>query len=151
MENREQVIKHLIQHRRDLLTKREQLVQGIDAEIEHVNATIASLQGSSSDAAQDIVSALSEFPIAKIRNMTQVKALVTIAKHRDGIIEAQDAKRLLIRAGVMHQTKNSTSMIHTVIRRSDRFERISPGRYRLKEARRTSESEGNQLFRQLTQ
>lgn len=78
---------------------------------------------------------LADFPVGMLRNMTQVQALVTIAKHNDGLVRAQEAKRLLIKAGVMRETKNSTNIIHAVILRSDKFERVRSGEYRLKGSR----------------
>jgi hypothetical protein len=120
MENRDKVIQHLLEHKRDLMSKRELLfrpLQNIDKEIEHVTATIASLQ--KKGVPVSFTATLSvDFPLAKIRGRTQVEALVEIAKHYDGIVRAQEAKRLLIRAGVMRETKNSTNIIHAVILRS---------------------------------
>lgn len=138
MQIRDQVIQHLTQHLGDLEAKRSRLVQEVEKEIEHVRATIASLKNTSLSAERfgDLFVSgpvMSEFPLAKIRNMTQVQALVTIAKHNNGIIHAQEAKRLLIKAGVMRQTKNSTNIIHAVIVRSEKFEKVKPGEYRLKE------------------
>src|ERR1022692_242249 len=137
MQNRDQVIEHLIQHLEELGAKRNRLTQEVDKEMEHVRAAIESLRTTSplQERAHLVPSLLlvPEFPIAKIRNMTQVQALVTIAKHNNGIIYAQEAKRLLIKAGVMRQTKNSTNIIHAVIVRSEKFEKVKPGEYRLKE------------------
>ena len=80
---------------------------------------------------------LAEFPIGKLRHMTQVQAVIAIAKHNNGIVKAQDAKRLMIRAGVMRETKNSTNITHNVIIRSHAFDRVGPGEYRLKPASKT--------------
>ncbi len=152
MQNRDQVIQHLTEHLSELEAKRNRMVQEIDKQIEHVRATIASLRNTSSTEAQiERGSLIAEFPLAKIRNMTQVQALVTIARNEnDGIIRAQDAKRLLIKAGVMRETKNSTNIIHAVIVRSEKFERVRPGEYRLKESK-TKASDEDQLFRQQVQ
>ena len=35
-----------------------------------------------------------EFPIGKLRNLTQLQAVIAIARHNGGIVKAQDAKRL---------------------------------------------------------
>jgi hypothetical protein len=135
MQSRDQVIQHLTEHLGELEAKRNRLVQDVEREIEHVRGTIASLRGIQhvEPLQNESLPFVAEFPIAKIRNMTQVQALVTIARHSNGVIRAQEAKRLLIRAGVMRETKNSTNIIHAVIMRSDKFERIRPGEYRLKE------------------
>jgi hypothetical protein len=131
MTSKEFVVHYLTEHKRDLLARREQLLkplQELDQEIEHITATMRSLEGPARK-----VEAIADFPIAKLRKLTQVQALVVIAKHNGGIIKAQESKRLLIRAGVMRETKNSTNVIHAVIIRSEKFERVRPGEYRLKE------------------
>jgi hypothetical protein len=125
-----------MEHLGELEAKRNRLVQDVEKEIEHVRATITSLRGGTAPPAEqsETLPFVAEFPVSRIRNMTQVQALVTIAKHNDGVIRAQEAKRLLIKAGVMRETKNSTNIIHAVILRSEKFERIRPGEYRLKES-----------------
>lgn len=133
------VVEYLADHKKKLLEKRERLIrplQEIDQDIEHVTATLRSLQRPVLVPLPkgDInFSAIQDFPIGKLRKLTQVQALVQIAKHFGGIIKAQEAKRLLIRAGVMRETKNSTNIIHAVIIRSGKFEKVHPGEYRLKD------------------
>jgi hypothetical protein len=132
MEDREFAVKYLTEHRKNLLERREKLyrpLQELDQEIEHVDATLRSIQKPAGFVATLTV----DFPIAKLRKLTQVQALTVIAKHYGGTFKAQEAKRLLIRAGVMRETKNSTNVIHAVIIRSEKFERVRPGEYRLKE------------------
>jgi hypothetical protein len=75
---------------------------------------------------------VSVFSAASIRNMTQKQAVVAIARHNGGIIRAQEAKHLMIQAGIMKVTKNSTRMVHNAIISSDRFDRIAPGTFRLR-------------------
>ena len=134
--NRELTIQYLTEHKQRLLERRQQLMkplQEVDQEIEHVDATLRSIQQKSTvTAGFRVPFEASDFPIAQIRSLTQVQALVRIAKHCGGTFKAQEAKRLLIKSGVMRQTKNSTNVIHAVIRRSEKFERVRPGEYRLK-------------------
>lgn len=137
------VLDFLANHKKKLLERREMLarpLQEVDQEIEHVDATMRSLQRPAiplgttmSIRLNGVTVAVEDFPIAKLRKLTQVQALTVIAKHYGGTLKAQEAKRLLIRAGVMRETKNSTNIIHAVILRSDKFERVRPGEYRLKE------------------
>jgi hypothetical protein len=132
--DKDKVIQHLLEHKRDLMSRREVLFRplaNIDKEIEHVTATIASLQRKGVPVS--VTASISiDFPLSRIRGKTQVEALVAIAKHYDGIVRAQEAKKLLIKAGVMRETKNSTNIIHAVIVRSEKFDRVRPGEYRLK-------------------
>lgn len=134
METKDFAIEYLTKHRKDLLEQRERLmrpVQELDQEIEHLTATLRSI--TKTHAQSPFFPKEDLFPIAKLRKLTQVQALVAIAKHNEGIVRAQEAKRLLIKAGVMRQTKNSTNIIHAVIVRSEKFERVRPGEYQLKE------------------
>jgi hypothetical protein len=138
MEDKELTVKYLTEHRKDLLAKRERLalpLQEVDEEIQHVDGTLRSIQKNNTITfpKEDL------FPIGKIRKLTQVQALIVIAKHNGGLIRAQEAKRLLIKAGVMRETKNSTNIIHAVIVRSGKFEKVKPGEYRLKTDRINAE------------
>lgn len=137
IENKDFVIDYLNDHKKKLLERRERLIlplQEIDQEIEHVTATLRSLQKPIIRVAGlDFTVATPDFPLAKLRKLTQVQALVVIAKHNGGMVRAQEAKRLLIKAGVMRETKNSTNIIHSVIIRSEKFEKVRPGEYKLKE------------------
>jgi hypothetical protein len=83
-------------------------------------------------ATRPIAAVVGVFGAANLRGMTHKQAVIAIAKHSGGIVKAQTAKHLLIQAGVMRQTKNSTRMVHNAIINSDRFERIGPGEFRLK-------------------
>jgi hypothetical protein len=135
MEDKDFALRFLAEHRRGLLAKREHLarpLQEIEQEIQNVEGALRSIQkmqGTLNFPQQQE----DAFPIGKLRKLTQVQALVVIAKHYDGNIRAQEAKRLLIKAGVMRETKNSTNIIHAVIVRSEKFEKVRPGEYRLKE------------------
>jgi len=71
-------------------------------------------------------------PIANLRGLSQKQAVIAIAKANGGVIKAQYAKRLMIEAGIMKNTKNSTRMVHNAIINSERFDRIAPGEFRLK-------------------
>ncbi len=146
MEDRDFAVKYLSEHKKDLLERRERLmrpVQELDQELEHVDATLRSIQKTHtlSFPKEDF------FPVAKLRKLTQVQALTVIAKHNGGIVRAQEAKRLLIKAGVMRETKNSTNIIHAVILRSEKFERVRPGEYRLKENMTPSNSQLEEVAR----
>jgi hypothetical protein len=84
------------------------------------------------DAANITDNVSTEKPVLSLRGMTHTQAVLAIAKRNGGIIKAQDAKQLMIHAGVMRDTKNSTHMVHNAIINSDRFERIGRGEFRLK-------------------
>jgi|SRR5581483_9961679 len=131
MRDTQQLIRELTEYRNELLKRRDQLVRQIEEDLEHVTATINALSRSAGGS-QSPIETLAEFPIGQLKGLTQVQSLVSIARHNGGIVRAQEAKRLLIKAGVMRETKNSTNIIHATILRSEKFERVAPGEYRLK-------------------
>ncbi len=69
---------------------------------------------------------------ARLHGLSHRQAVIAIAKHNGGALVAQDAKRLMIEAGIMRETKNSTHMVHNAIINSERFERTGRGTFRLK-------------------
>lgn len=129
MQTREETLDYLKAARAKIVSQMEAL----DKKIEHLNATIDLVQKEIVYESASPIPEPPEFPIGKLRKLTQIQAVVAIAKHYGGIVKAQDAKRLMIRANVMRETKNSTNITHNVIIRSGKFERIGPGEYRLKE------------------
>jgi hypothetical protein len=135
-ELKEITLEYLAEHKKELLSRRERLmvpIQELEQEIDHITATIRLLQKPPKPAVGFTATVTVDFPIGKLRKLTQVQALTVIAKHYGGTFKAQEAKRLLIKAGVMRETKNSTNIIHAVIVRSEKFEKVRPGEYRLKE------------------
>jgi hypothetical protein len=67
-----------------------------------------------------------------LAGMTQPEALVRIAELGDGIVRTNDAKAIVIEAGLLRgNPKYLNSRLHTILIESDRFERIAPGTYRL--------------------
>lgn len=129
MQTREETLRYLKTMREGLLEQ----VDRLDKDIEHLNATITLLEKEMVSQSAP-TSVLADFPIGKLRNMTQMQAVIAIAKHNGGIVRAQDAKRLMISGRVMRDTKNSTNITHNVILRSGQFERVAPGEYKLKDA-----------------
>lgn len=65
--------------------------------------------------------------------MTHVDALVAIAKANGGVLVVKTARRLMTRANLFTNTKNASSILFTAINRSGKFQRSSPGKYKLAE------------------
>src|SRR5271165_2910002 len=61
------------------------------------------------------------YTTATLHGMSHRQAVIAIAKHGGGIVRAQEAKKLMIEAGVMRNTKNATHMVHNAIISSERF------------------------------
>lgn len=66
-----------------------------------------------------------------LKGKTQLEALKMIAQSHAGQLRATEARRLLIKAGLIRTPKNAASIIFNVIKKSGLFERMSPGVYRL--------------------
>jgi hypothetical protein len=138
MKTLEETLRDLMELRDRYRDKYTEQLNQMDETMEHLGAIIEMVQ---KDMLAQPVSAprpmvpgpaVAEFPIGKLRNLTQLQAVVAIATHNRGTVKAQDAKRLMIQAKVMKETKNSTNITHNVIIRSKKFDRVGPGEYRLK-------------------
>jgi hypothetical protein len=68
----------------------------------------------------------------ELRSMTQIKALIAVAKSNNGDLKVTEAKRLMLQAGLFQNSKNASQIIYNVIKRSDVFVKVRPGIYRLK-------------------
>jgi hypothetical protein len=86
-------------------------------------------------------------PIRELHGMKQVEALVYIARHNGGRVRISDAKKLLIKAGVMKATKNAYGILYTVINRSGKFKHHGPGEYELSQDSNPEESEVVQMHK----
>ena len=117
------------------LEKMRKPVLELEAVLKNIQGTIAFYEDKAHTQAMtevmtDVVSSALGLP--KLKGLSHSEAVIAIAKHNGGVVRTQDAKRLMIKAGIMSQTKNSTNMAHNAINRIDKFERIAPGEYRLK-------------------
>jgi hypothetical protein len=134
MADKQQAINYLTALKRDMLARREQLrrpLAQLEMEIEHVTATLAlALRETKPETGQE---ELTDFPLAKLRGLSQRQAVIAIAQYNGGKLKAQVAKQILLRAGLMKNTKNATNMTHNAFVQSGRFERIGKGEFRLKE------------------
>lgn len=73
-----------------------------------------------------------QFPVEKIKGMTQLDAAVTVAKHYGGVLRTADLIKILKAAGLMKgNTKNAGSKTFGVINNSGLFERVATGTYKL--------------------
>jgi hypothetical protein len=135
MDSKEQAIQYLTQKKKDLSEKLERLMRPI----QELQKEIAALTTSISVILRDETPSVSAleiggFPLRKIRNMTQTQAVVEIAKFNGGTITSLEVKPILIAARLMKNTKNAAHMVNGVIARSEAFDRVKRGVYRLKEA-----------------
>ena len=66
-----------------------------------------------------------------LKGKTQLDALIHIASRNDGHFKVVDAKRLMVESGIIKKPKNALSMLYTIINRSGKFDKVSPGEYKL--------------------
>jgi hypothetical protein len=126
-------------------------IQQVEKDLQHILGTIEFYERNGSNTfvenAESVVVAVKTIPLSRLQGLTHSEAVVAIAKYNGGVVRAQDAKRMMIKAGIMKQTKNSTNMTHNAIIRTDRFDRIAPGEYRLKsEPSKDKKDEVTELF-----
>lgn len=133
MEQIEQLIAQLKGEEKALLEKREKLrkpLVQVEEDLQHITGAIAFLERKTASAEEVVVEVIAP---SRLRGLTQLQAIIAIAKQNNGIVKAQDAKHMMIRAGIMKPTKNATNITHSTILRSDKFDRIAPGTYKLKD------------------
>jgi len=70
--------------------------------------------------------------VKELRGMTQVQALIHLAKHNgNNRFRIKDAKKILMEAGVVKSKKNASTILFTTIQRSGKFMRVAPGEYEI--------------------
>jgi hypothetical protein len=72
------------------------------------------------------------YPPSQLKGLTQPQAVERIAKANNGRFKITDVIPLLIEAGVLKRSKNSYSIVFSMIQRTEKYERVGPGEYSLK-------------------
>lgn len=136
MDNR--MVEQLRKDEQKIRKKIEELRSSIEKELSAAESDLAHILGAIGyyerlqREDKEIVSLVHETPEPKLRGLTHKQAVVAIAKQNGGIVRSSQAKKLMIRAGIMADTKNSNRMVHNAIKASKLFDPISPGKYRLR-------------------
>lgn len=107
----------------------------IETQVRAVEITMRLIRHNGKHAEPDSYDAL----VAKLKKdknkgkITQMDALVTIATAigDNGAFKVQDAKRVMLNAELISNPKNADSVIYALIDRSDKFEKVVPGEYKL--------------------
>lgn len=109
----------------------------LDEQVKAVETTISLIKHNGNQAEAKTYDALIEkLKEDKNQGKTQMDALITTASAigNKGAFKVRDAKRVMISAGLIKNPKNADSVIYALIDRSDRFEKVRPGQYKLIEA-----------------
>ena len=110
----------------DSLRKKQKQLQD---DLKHIEAVIK-LYETEKSGEDDSVSTL--VPLASLKGLTQIKALVKIARASGGKFRISDARALLIRAGLINSPKgNENNILFNAIARSEKFKRVGYGEYEL--------------------
>jgi hypothetical protein len=108
----------------------EKYLIDLEKKLEAVNTTIGLLRGYNTLTPPTQVTT-GETSIPDLKGMTQLQALTAIAKANENRFRLLDAKNALLAAGLIKTAKNANNIIFSVIQRSGKFERLSPGVYGL--------------------
>jgi len=109
----------------------KQALDGILEQIKAVEITMRLCRHNGAQATPDTHDALvAELRKVKSQQKTQMDGLMLIA-NRDGLIKVKEAQRLMVEAGFIANPKNAASILYTLISRSDKFEKVKPGEYKL--------------------
>lgn len=110
----------------------KQALDGILEQIKAVEITMRLCRHNGAQATPDIHDALvAELRKAKSQKKTQMDALMLIAGRNNGHIKVTNAQRLMVESGFIANPKNAASILYTLISRSEKFEKVKPGEYKL--------------------
>jgi len=147
--NRDEIVRTLRAEEKTIQEELEKMRKSLarrEAALQHIQGLIAYYQRNSdkklvAELEEAITEAMATIPTSRLKGLSHSDAVIAIAKYNGGIVRTQEAKRLMIKAGIMKQSKNSTNMAHNAINRTDKFERVSPGEYRLKASKPTNDTQ----------
>jgi hypothetical protein len=124
----------LIQQLRNQKARLAEKAEDIERRLEAALLTKGMLGLGEEPDKEDLLPAISK---SELQGMTQLEAMVHIAKKNNGKLRTTHAVKLLLRSGLMKKTKNSYTIAYTVMKRSGKFKPSgNPGEYELIEEER---------------
>ena len=131
MSNTNQQIEPVLALREQLRLKRNRLVEKlaeVDKELESAGVIIRLLGHKDVEAAEEAIGIAPR----ELSGMTQMDAIVHLAKKNNNRVKIIVAKQLLSSAGLLNGAKkNHYNILSTIIKRSELFEHIGPGEFEL--------------------
>lgn len=150
MENKDASLDRIVALKSKLETRLETLSQKLaetQKQLTQVQSTLDLLQSEQKNTPKGKRKANLGVSPAELKGMTQPQALAYIAEKNNGRLEVAPARLLLVDAGIMKGGKNASNVLFSVIDRSDRFERIKRGEYKLRPEKNAPEEEGTEIQR----
>jgi hypothetical protein len=112
----------------DSLRRKEKKLQN---DLKHIQAVIKLYEAESSSSGDQTAPIV---PLESLRGLTQIEALIKIARASGGKFRIADARGLLVSAGLIKSKKgNEANILFNAISRSDKFRRVGHGEYELVE------------------
>ena len=111
----------------DALRRKQKQLQD---DLKHIEAVIRMYEAEKDGEDENVPTIV---PLTALKGLTQIQALTKIAMASpDGKFRISDARALLIRAGLINSPKgNANNILQNAITRSEKFERVGYGEYRL--------------------
>ncbi len=126
------LLRHLKAKKEMMETRHALELAEIDKEIDAVSITVRLLRETEDSAAKPAIT----YPQPTIPNDLSGKstrqACIAIAKQNNGIVRVADAKKALVSARILKETKNTWAIVYTTLHRSKEFEKApGAGEFRL--------------------
>lgn len=141
-----ELLKHLKSKKEAMQMRHVSELAEIDKEIEAVSITVRLLRESSdapSEMAEDVKPTI--IPNDLTGKSTRV-ACIEIAKRNNGVVFVSEAKKALIAARILKESKNTWAIVYTTLQRSKEFEKTGvAGGFRLIGSAEPANGQGNLL------
>ena len=127
------LLRYLKSKKEAMLARHAVELEGIEKEIEAVSITVRLMQESddADKSPEPEVKQSAAIP-GDLRGKSTREACIEIAKQNDGIVRVADAKRALVSARILKESKNTWAIIYTTLHRSKEFEKgKGAGEFRL--------------------
>jgi hypothetical protein len=138
MEFSKQTQSDLVAYRADLLKRIDEFQRRISEyqdKVRAIDLIFPRTESGGEESAPVIVDKVLGTGSMMLQGLKQMPALKTIARANNGLVRTLEAKDLMVKAGVMKDSKNAYKMVYNLIKNSEDFEPTgNRGEYRMTEA-----------------
>ena len=118
-----ELLKHLKSKKETMQARHAAELSEIDKEIEAVSITVRLLREAASASENPVEEIRPTIVPANLDGMSTREACIEIARLNQGFVRIGDAKKALVSAGILKESKNTWSIIYTTLQRSKEFEK----------------------------